>query len=43
MKSIERPRRGAPMSDAQRQQRFGYLRPMPQPSWWQRLRERIGL
>jgi len=31
------------MNDAQRLHYYGRLRPMHQPSWWQRLLERVGL
>lgn len=44
MKPMERPTNPRPvMNDAQRLHYYGRLRPMPEPTWWQRLLERIGL
>jgi hypothetical protein len=43
LKPMERSDNPRPMNDAQRLHYYGRLRPMPQPSWWQRLRGRLGL
>lgn len=43
MKPGERIHPLRPMNDAQRLHHYGRLRPMRQPSWWERLVERFGL
>ena len=43
LKPMERTDNPRQMNDAQRLHYYGRLRPMHQPSWWQRLRGRLGL
>ena len=43
LKPMERSFNPRPMNDAQRLHYYGRLRPMEQPTLWQRLRERLGL
>lgn len=41
MKPVEYTRNPRQMNDAQRLHHYGRLRPMPQPSWFERLIERL--